>query len=181
MDCSPSGSTVHGILQARILEWVAIPPPRDLPDPGIKRISLMSPALAGRFFTTSTTWEGGLLACSVFYSGEGNSNPLQYAASLHWGKRQGRSWAVWPRTSVYPPLGLGFLICTRTGWDKMPYEGYSTSRCLAWSLVSLSCMDQGLSGDRSGPGSRNRPGSWRAAGYGAALTSALSKAGWPKV
>ena len=88
------GSTVHGILQARILEWVAIPPPRDLPDPGIKRISLMSPALAGRFFTTSTTWEGGLLACSVFYSGEGNSNPLQYAASLHWGKRQGRSWAV---------------------------------------------------------------------------------------
>ena len=25
MDCSPSGSLVHGILQARILEWVAIP------------------------------------------------------------------------------------------------------------------------------------------------------------
>jgi len=31
MDCSPPGSSVHGILQARILEWVAIPfsPPRD--------------------------------------------------------------------------------------------------------------------------------------------------------
>ena len=25
MDCSPSGSLVHGILQARILEWVAMP------------------------------------------------------------------------------------------------------------------------------------------------------------
>ena len=25
MDCNPSGSLVHGILQARILEWVAIP------------------------------------------------------------------------------------------------------------------------------------------------------------
>ena len=25
MDCSPSGSSVHGILQARILEWVAVP------------------------------------------------------------------------------------------------------------------------------------------------------------
>ena len=25
MDCGPSGSSVHGILQARILEWVAIP------------------------------------------------------------------------------------------------------------------------------------------------------------
>ena len=29
----------------------------DLPDPGIKLISLMSPALVGRFFTASTTWE----------------------------------------------------------------------------------------------------------------------------
>ena len=28
-----------------------------LPDPGIKPMSLMSPALAGGFFTTSTTWE----------------------------------------------------------------------------------------------------------------------------
>ena len=31
------------------------PPPGNLPDPGIKPISLMSPALAGGFFTTSTT------------------------------------------------------------------------------------------------------------------------------
>jgi len=50
MDCSTPGSSVHGILQARILEWVAMPPPGDLPHPGIK---LMSPALAGRFFTIS--------------------------------------------------------------------------------------------------------------------------------
>jgi len=28
MDCSPSGSSVHGILQARILEWVAMPSSR---------------------------------------------------------------------------------------------------------------------------------------------------------
>ena len=33
------------------------PPPGDLPDPGIEPISLMSPALAGRFFTTSAAWE----------------------------------------------------------------------------------------------------------------------------
>ena len=33
------------------------PPPGDLPNPGIKPISLMSPALAGRFFTTGATWE----------------------------------------------------------------------------------------------------------------------------
>ena len=35
MDCSP-GSSVHGILQARILEWIAISSPGDLPDPGIE-------------------------------------------------------------------------------------------------------------------------------------------------
>ena len=33
------------------------PPPVDLPNPGIEITSLMSPALAGRFFITSTTWE----------------------------------------------------------------------------------------------------------------------------
>ena len=32
------------------------PPPGDLPDSGIEPASLMSPALAGRFFTTSATW-----------------------------------------------------------------------------------------------------------------------------
>jgi len=33
------------------------PPPGDLPNPGIEPSSLMSPALAGGFFTTNTTWE----------------------------------------------------------------------------------------------------------------------------
>ena len=136
MDCSPPGSSVHGISRARLLEWVAIsfswgssqpkdqtcvstlaklfftteppgkpavlisrcmcmhaqllqpcptlwdpvtvahqaplsmgfsrqeywsglpcPPPGDLPDPGAEPTSLTSPALVGRFFTTSATWE----------------------------------------------------------------------------------------------------------------------------
>ena len=34
MDYSAPGFSVHGILQARILEWVAIPFSGDLPDPG---------------------------------------------------------------------------------------------------------------------------------------------------
>ena len=49
MDYSPQVSSVRGISQARILEWVAILTPGDLPDPGIKP---ESPALAGGFFTT---------------------------------------------------------------------------------------------------------------------------------
>ena len=36
MDCSPPGSSVHGVPQARVLEWVAFPSPGDLPDPGIE-------------------------------------------------------------------------------------------------------------------------------------------------
>ena len=40
-----------GILQARILEWVARPTPGDLPGPGIKPTSPVSPAFAGGFFT----------------------------------------------------------------------------------------------------------------------------------
>ena len=50
-------SSVQGIIQARILEWVAIPFSGDLPNLGIESMSLMSPALAGRFFTTTATWE----------------------------------------------------------------------------------------------------------------------------
>ena len=55
MDYSLPGSSVHKILQARILEGLLCPPPGDLPDPRIKLTSLMSPALEGGFFTTSTT------------------------------------------------------------------------------------------------------------------------------
>ena len=36
MDCSLPGFSVHGILQARVLEWVAIASPGDLPNPGIE-------------------------------------------------------------------------------------------------------------------------------------------------
>ena len=36
MDCSLPGSSVYGIFQARVLEWVAISFSEDLPDPGIK-------------------------------------------------------------------------------------------------------------------------------------------------
>ena len=72
MDCSLPDSSVHGILQARILECVAMPSSREvrrsLPDPVIKPVCLPSPGLAGRFFclpspglagrffTTRATW-----------------------------------------------------------------------------------------------------------------------------
>ena len=42
------------------------PPPGDLSDPGIKPASLRSPPLAGRFFTTSTTWEDLLSPLTLY-------------------------------------------------------------------------------------------------------------------
>ena len=54
MDCSPPGSSVRGISQARILDWVAISSSRDLPH---SRIMPVSPALVGGFFTTEPPWE----------------------------------------------------------------------------------------------------------------------------
>ena len=49
MDCGPQDSSVHGISQARILEWVTVSFSGDLPNPGIES---MSPPLADGFFTT---------------------------------------------------------------------------------------------------------------------------------
>ena len=57
MDCSPPGSSVHGILQAIKLEWIAMHSSRVSSGPRDQPVSLLSPALAGRFFTTSATWE----------------------------------------------------------------------------------------------------------------------------
>ena len=57
MDCSPPGSSIHEISQARILEWVALPSSRGsswprgwTPDFGIS-------CIGRQFFTTSSTWE----------------------------------------------------------------------------------------------------------------------------
>ena len=65
IDCILPGSSIHGSLQARILEWVAIPPSGDLHDPGMEPMSLTSPALADEFFTTSVTWEAWYVGTQV--------------------------------------------------------------------------------------------------------------------
>ena len=52
MDGSPPGSSVRRIFQARILEWVAFPPPGDLPDPGIEPASPAASPLVDGFFST---------------------------------------------------------------------------------------------------------------------------------
>ena len=60
MACSPPGSSIHGIFQARILQWVACPPLGNLPRPEIKLSSLLSPASADRALIRYNTGEKNL-------------------------------------------------------------------------------------------------------------------------
>jgi len=119
MDYSPPDSSVHGILQARILEWAVLSFSRGIfPDTLIKLASLMSPALAGWFFSTSTyikyktyhfshiryTISGTFskltvllnhhynLVLSIFTTPKGNPIPPG-SHSLYW-----NSWHLWPYT-----------------------------------------------------------------------------------
>ena len=71
MDYSLPGSSVHGILQARKLEWIVIPFSRKFPDPGIEPMFPGFPALAGRFFTP-----------------EPSGKPLCWP-SIHWRREHG--------------------------------------------------------------------------------------------
>ena len=57
MDCSPPGSSVHGIFWQEYYSGLPFLTPRDLPDPGIESMFLVSPASAGKLFYHLATWE----------------------------------------------------------------------------------------------------------------------------
>ena len=68
MDCSPPGSSVHGILQARILEWVAMPSSRGSSQPRNQNFVSCDSCIAGGFFTTEPPGKpvsSVQLSCSV--------------------------------------------------------------------------------------------------------------------
>ena len=68
MDRSPVGSSCSwGFSRRECWSGSPCPSPGDLPNSGTKPRSLMSPALADGFFTTSTTWEAHLTLLFVFF------------------------------------------------------------------------------------------------------------------
>ena len=82
------------------------PPPGDLPNPGIRPVSLMPPALADGFFTTSATWEAqgictGHLSLSTQMRAESESSwfPGWPVLSWSWWPAQG-AWAEGPSSST---------------------------------------------------------------------------------
>ena len=100
MDCSLPGSSVHGILQARILEWVAIPFSRGSSWP---RDWAKVCHLAGRFFTIWATRETihqfkpWKIACHRPQEGEvGDSSRLSHSCYFYCGV----SWSLWRSQSI---------------------------------------------------------------------------------
>ena len=103
-----------GFSRQEYWSWLPCPPSGDLPDPGIKPLSLKSLALSGGFFTTSTTWEtpwvkkltanAGDLRDTGSIPGSGRSpegghgNPLQYSC-LENPMGKGAWWATVHRVS----------------------------------------------------------------------------------
>ena len=93
------------------------PPPGDLPNLGIKPASLTSPALAGKFFTTGTTWEAHILLH--------HQTTLQWSLEvLPFGKSRkvasrDHLTASWPYgwTKQVSHTGLEFLSATHSLWD----------------------------------------------------------------
>ena len=74
MDCSLPGSSVHGILQVRILEWVAVPFSRGSSEP---RDWAQVSHIAGGFFTIWATREAP--NHDIVYLNHGHAHPYTYA------------------------------------------------------------------------------------------------------
>ena len=140
MDCGPPGSSAHGFLQARVLEWMPAPSPGDFPDPGIEPRSPALQAdslpselpgkpkntgmdslsrLQGNFPTQESNWD--LLHCSWFlyqlsYSGSPTST---YNTMLNRNDGSGHSYLAlefrgdtfsFSLLSVMLPIGLSYMI-----------------------------------------------------------------------
>ena len=126
MDCSPTGSSVRGILQARIAEWVAMRISRDLPDPGMKP---RSPTLQtdSLLFELPKAWDLPVFMCiqstdasscfclkflrvllSVTKCGKFTNEPL-------W------KWVVSNDLCLSnPDFGGSMLVCWRRKWEPTP-------------------------------------------------------------
>ena len=75
MDCTPQAPLSIGFPSQEYWNRLPSPSPGDLPDPGIEPLSVVSPALAGRFFTTTATWEAHFM-CKCMYKVQLQRNTL---------------------------------------------------------------------------------------------------------
>ena len=107
MDCSPPGSSVHGIPQAKILEWVAISFSRKSSWPRLWTI-------AGRFFTVWATRAALFTAVHSKYTSSLTFSPLRLWLLWEWEKP--RVWEARRGLCGFPPV-KGMLMEEHGGWS----------------------------------------------------------------
>ena len=138
MDCSPPGSSVHGLSRQEHWSELPFPPPVDLPDPGIEPTSLMSDALAGIFFTTEPPFFLELLVIALSSSlvtywtpsnlGDSSSGDLFAFSYCSWGSLSKNARVVCRfllQSTTFCQNSSLWLI--RLGWP-----------CMSWLIASLS-------------------------------------------
>ena len=127
MDSSPLGSSVHGILQTRILEWVAVPFSRESFQPQDQtKVS----CIAGQFFTVWATREASVNQPANQNPGDRRTGSANRSLLLHsaLGKMQPQvGSALWKSTSFHISLSQGSL-------DYLRLEGRENSILVPFEL-----------------------------------------------
>ena len=140
MDCSPPGPSVHGIIQERILEWVATPfsrgssPPRD-------RTQVSH--VAGRFFTIWATREERWYRWSYVKSRNRDTDTENNSMDIKRGKAGGMDWEI--GTDICSAATAKSLQLCPTLSDPMDcsppgssIHGIFQARVLEWGAIVLS-------------------------------------------
>ena len=123
MDCSQLGSSVHGIFQARILEWVTISFPKGSFRPRYETCPSMSPELAGGYLTTELPGKPQMLLCYYDTFIQSWNFPSFWHAPI----------------SIY--LGPNGLNCKTNKQTKSPFSLLSLATLGQISLNTFVCIE----------------------------------------
>ena len=124
MDCSPPGSSVHGILQVRIMEWVAMPSSRGSFQDSVTQVTPVSPVLQadslpaeplGKPLVDSTNFKSNLAKICLCINEAGSRWVPHFVGG--W-RASGPSRVTWDRATpqalhipiLHHPLDISFLI-----------------------------------------------------------------------
>ena len=115
-----------GFSRQEIWSGLPYPPPGDLPNPGIKPASFMSPSLADRFFITSSTWVWASVSASDSYAephGDNTGKWDLWELIRSWGRplRNGiRAWIkeAWQRSLALPHFQDAVWSWQSTAWNR---------------------------------------------------------------
>ena len=118
--CSPPASSVHGILQARMLEWVAVPSSSGSYEPRDRTCLSNVSCIAGRFFTTSTTWQVKVHESEQTLGGGDWQGSVVCFSS--WGCKE-LDMKLRTKQQSFPSIILGILhILSHTSLTTAPHE-----------------------------------------------------------